>query len=150
MAWRQGQAYSQDLRDRVFNASDTGMAVGMIATALMVSVSYVSKTLTRRRQTGETAARAQRCHVPGKLDGHHDSLRTRVAAHPDETLEQLKQWVATELGVTASRSLLSKTLNALHLTYKKRPSTPPNRTVPMSPGHERIGARTSQRSIPDG
>ena len=63
MAWRRGKSYAQDLRDRVFVAADDGEPVGRIATMLRVSVSYVSKVLTRRRLTGETTARPQRCHV---------------------------------------------------------------------------------------
>ena len=45
MQWRRGKAYSQDLRDRVFALCDAGDAVGEIAEALCVSVSYVSKNL---------------------------------------------------------------------------------------------------------
>ncbi len=51
MLFRRGKAYSQDLRERVFALSDAGDAVGEIAQALCVSVSYVSKTLSRRRNT---------------------------------------------------------------------------------------------------
>jgi hypothetical protein len=57
------QPYSQDLRERVFAAADEGELVGWIATMLRVSVSYVSKVLSRRRLTGQTQARPQRCHV---------------------------------------------------------------------------------------
>jgi len=49
MQWRRGKAYSQDLRERVFALCDAGDAVGEIADALCVSVSYVSKALSRWR-----------------------------------------------------------------------------------------------------
>ena len=62
MLWRRGGAYSQDLRERVLAAADDGLRVGQIAVRLRVSVSYVSKVLSRRRQTGQTTARAQRGH----------------------------------------------------------------------------------------
>ena len=58
--WQRGKSYSQDLRERVFAAADDGEPVGRIATLLRVSVSYVSKVLSRRQLTGETTARAQR------------------------------------------------------------------------------------------
>jgi len=48
MLWRRGKAYSQDLRDRVLARADSGDRVGQIAKALQVSVSYVSKALSRR------------------------------------------------------------------------------------------------------
>jgi len=49
MLYQRGKAYSQDLRERVFAASDDGERVGEVAELLRVSVSYVSKALTRRR-----------------------------------------------------------------------------------------------------
>jgi transposase len=58
MLWERGKAYSQDLRERVFAEADDGAEVGEIAVALRVSVSYVSKALSRRRRTGETTAPA--------------------------------------------------------------------------------------------
>jgi hypothetical protein len=61
MLWRRGKSYSQDLRERVFAAADDGERIGRIATKLRVSVSYVSKVLSRRALTGQTTARAQRC-----------------------------------------------------------------------------------------
>jgi transposase len=56
--YQQGKAYSQDLRERVFVASDEGEQVGEIAELLRVSVSYVSKASKRRRTTGETTVRS--------------------------------------------------------------------------------------------
>ena len=41
MLYQRGKAYSQDLRERVFAASDDGERVGEIAELLRVSVSYV-------------------------------------------------------------------------------------------------------------
>ena len=63
MLWRRGKSYSQDLRERVFAAADDGEPVGQIATMLRVSISYVSKVLSRRRLTGQTTARLQRCPI---------------------------------------------------------------------------------------
>jgi len=108
MVWTRGKAYSQDPRERVFQASDAGIRVGQIAAALMVSVPCVSKALSRRRLTGEITARAQRCHVPPKLAGLHDRIRERIAVVPDTTLPELKAWIAGEHQVATSVSLLSK------------------------------------------
>jgi hypothetical protein len=67
MLWQCGKSYSQDLRDRVFAAADDDERVGQIARLLRVSVSYVSKVLSRRRRTGQTKALPQRGHMPPKL-----------------------------------------------------------------------------------
>ena len=101
MLWRQGKAYGQDLRDRVFAESDDGTPVGVIAEMLRVSVSYVSKALSRRRETGETAARPQRCHVPSKLKPYHAAIQKRVSACPDATLAELKTWLSETHDVEA-------------------------------------------------
>jgi hypothetical protein len=50
MAWKSGKPYTQDLRDRVFMAADEAIPVGQIAERLSVSISYVSKVLSRRRR----------------------------------------------------------------------------------------------------
>jgi transposase len=119
MLWRRGKAYSQDLRERVFAAADEGQRVGQIAAMLRVSVSYVSKVLSRRRQTGMTTALPQRCHVPRKLAGLEDAIRARVRAFPDATLTELGGWLEQTYCVRASTGLLCKTLTQLDLTYKK-------------------------------
>ena len=133
MAWRRGQAYSQDLRSRVLASADEGERVGAIAARLRVSVSYVSKVLARRERTGLTTALPQHCHFPGKLSGLDEALRARVMARPDETLAELRAWLIETHDVTASPALLCTTLAELRLTYKKRPAR--GRAGP--PGHRR-------------
>ena len=80
MLWPRGKSYSQDLRERVFAAADDGEPVGRIATMLRVSVSYVSKVLSRRRLTGQTQARPQCCHVVPKLSGLLPAIEAQVTA----------------------------------------------------------------------
>ena len=144
MGWVRGQAYSQDLRDRVLASEDAGLKVGQIADRLQVSISYVSKVLSRRRQTGETAARAQRCHMPLKLADLHPAIGAQVAAAPDATIEELRAWLAATHATTASKGLMFKTLAQLGLTHKKSRSTPPNRPARMSPRRATRGADTSR------
>ena len=119
MLWRRGTAYSQDLRDRVFAHYDAGEAVGEIAEALCVTVSYVSKVLSRRKLTGELSARPQRGHVGPKLAGLYEAIQTEVASRPDATLVELCRWVAQVHQVTASIALMHSTLCKLGLTHKK-------------------------------
>jgi transposase len=145
MLWERGKAYGQDLRERVFAASDDGAPVGVIAEMLLVSISYVSKALGRRRDTGETTARAQQCHVPPKLKAYHDAIRRRVSACPDATLEELRAWLLETHDVEASVTLVWETLKQLELTLKKRPCTRPNKIVRMSPGRAGTGGESSVR-----
>lgn len=140
MAWRRGKSYAQDLRDRVFALADSGLGVGATARQLRVSVSYVSKVLGRRRATGETTARPQRCHVPPRLAGLHCAIRAEVVARPDATVAELRRWLADAHAARASEGLVHKTLARPGLTLKKSRSAPPSRTGPTSPRHARPGA----------
>jgi len=53
-----GRAYSQDLRERVIAAVDSGTGAYAAASVFRVSVSYIYKVLGRREKTGETSERA--------------------------------------------------------------------------------------------
>jgi len=147
MLYQSGKPYSQDLRERVFAASDEGDRVGEIAELLRVSVSYVSKVLARRRTTGETTARAQRNHVTPKLAPLYGAIRARVAERPDGTIEELRAWLSATHAMSASVGLIWKTLRQLGLTLKKSHSARPNRIGRTLPRRARNGARSSQPSI---
>src|SRR4029434_3603168 len=123
MRWRRGKSYSQDLRERVFAAADEGEPVGRIATMLRVSVSDVSKVLSRRRLTGQTQARPQRCHVMPKLSGLYPAIEAQVSRRPDATIAELRAWLLETHKVSASAGLMNKTLAALDLTLSVRPKT---------------------------
>src|ERR1700679_3267100 len=123
MLWRRGKSYSQDLRERVFAAADDGEPVGQIATMLRVSVSYVSKVLSRRRLTGQKTARPQRCHMVPKMSGPDPAILAQVTSRPDATIAELRAWLLETHKVSASTGLLNKTLAALDLTFKKTPPT---------------------------
>jgi len=120
MLWQRGRAYAQDLRERVFAAADMGLPVGRVAEMLFVSISYVSKVLGRRRTTGETTAKPQRCHVPCKLTGQFGAIEEQVNARPDATIEELRTWLLETHNVSASTALVWETLAHLQLTRKKK------------------------------
>ncbi len=133
MVWQRGRAYSQDLRERVLAGEDAGMSVGQIARHFSVSVSYVSKVLSRRRLTGETRARPQRCHLRPKLEPLYDAVRGYIRAKPDATLRDVQTWLKDAHGVIASEGLVCETLGLLKLTRKKSRCGRPSRTGPTSP-----------------
>ena len=135
MLWQRGKAYSQDLRARVLAAADDGTPVGRIAALLRVSVSYVSKVLSRRQRTGQTTALPQRCHLPPKLIGLHDAIAAQVTARPDATIAELQSWLSATHKVSASAGLMCKTLAALDLTVKKSRCTRPSKTARTWPRH---------------
>jgi transposase len=144
MGWRSGQAYSQDLRERILAAVDGGTSVREAATLFRVSVSYIYKAMIRRRRTGETAARCQHGHVGQKLAAYQDAIRHRVSAQPDATLDELRAWLLANHGVSVSQGGMWNALDRLGLTLKKRRNTPPSRRGPMLLRPVPPGARSSQ------
>lgn len=126
MAWRRGQAYGQDLRDRVLAAE--GETVRMVAARLAVSPSYVVKVRARLRQTGEREARPQQNHLPLRLAPMLSALRTHAAS--DATISELRAWADAEHGVRVSHPVMWKVLARLGLTRKKSGSARPSRTGP--------------------
>src|SRR6202046_795052 len=144
MLWRRGKPYSRDLRDRVFAVADDGETVGRIAAMLRVSVSYVSKVLSRRRLTGQKTARPQRCHVAPKLSGLYPAILAQVTSRPDATIAELRAWLLETHKVSASTGLMNKTLAALDLTFKKNRSTQLSRRARMLPRRASNGVSAAQ------
>jgi transposase len=145
MSWSRGKPYSQDIRDRVISLAGDGMKVGEVADQLLVSISYVSKVLSRVRRTGETSARPQRCHIPLRLAPLHEEIAAEVVARPDATLDELRQWLLNTHAVTASKGLMFKTLAQLDLTHKKSPSARRSRTAKTLPRPVASGGTGSRR-----
>ncbi len=136
-----GKPYSQDLRQRVIAAVDTGTGAYVAAPLFRVSVSYVYKALIRRRTTGEVTARPSGSGPKPKLAPHDDALRARIAAEPDITLCELQAWLLAERKVEVSIGCLWNRLRHLELTLKKSHSAPPSRIGRMSLQHVRSGAQ---------
>ena len=150
MLYQPGKAYSQDLRERVFVASDEGEQVGEIAELLRVSVSYVSKALTRRRTTGETTVRSGRGHKPPKLAPYYPAISAYVPDRADTTIATLRAWLLATHQVSASVGLIWYTLKLLGLTLKKSRSGRASRIVRTSSQLVRNGATASGRLIRPG
>jgi len=149
MAWRQGQSYSEDLRARVLAAIDGGMAARAAARVFRVSVSYIYKALIRRRRTGEVSASSRRGHRPRKLTPSQEAaLAAQITAHPDLTLASLQSWLLAEHEVRLSNGAMWSAVARLGLSFKKRRSAPPSRTVRMSRRGAASGGRHSPSSMP--
>ena len=140
MGWRRGQAYSQDLRDRVLAAEGSARSV---AAQFLVSVSYVVKVRQRRERQGQIAPGAQHSHTRRKLAGLEVAIAGYAAEHADATIEEFRAWLQAEHATYASAGLMWNTLDRLGLTFKKRRSARPSRSVPMSPKPAGSGASFS-------
>jgi transposase len=129
MVWHPGQAYGQDLRDRVLSAKGS---IREVALRFSVSRSYVARVRSRRRRLGEDTSGVQCNHVPAKLSWLEPLLAARVVAVNDLTLKQLAMWLQAEHGIQVGVTTLWRTLTRLGLSLKKSHSMPPNKPVRMS------------------
>jgi putative transposase len=143
-------AYSLDLRERVVAAWDQGTRPqSEIAEDFGVSLSFVSKLLRRRRQTGDAAAKPHAGGFASAVDTRAQAaLRALVAQRPDATLAELGDGLAERCGVRRSVPVICRALQRLGLTRKKRRCTPRSGTRPASAASVGPSAGSSRRCRP--
>ena len=122
-------AYSMDLRTRVLEDRDAGLAAADVAAKCRVSLSWVNRLVQRRRETGEVAPRPQTVFKKQAFAGQEDRLRAVVDAQPDRTLAELREAMHS----SASLSSVWRALDRLQLTVKKNGT----RRRTTSPGRRR-------------
>lgn len=120
-AWRLAMtAYSMDLRRRVLAACDRGEPTSAVAERFGVCPSWVRRLKQRRRECGETGPRGSGGDRRSKFRGAAlEKLGERVAAQPDLTLDQLREWASKELGIDCSLMAVCRALKRIGLTFKK-------------------------------
>ena len=129
---------SLDLRERILGAYDAGEGTREdVARRFRVSLGMVKKLLQQRRHTGSIA---HRHHLAGRkpriVPGHQRAMRVLLGRKPDLTLKELRHALELDCSLQAIHVVLGK----MGLTYKKRLSTRPSRTVRTSRGHGGAGA----------
>jgi transposase len=147
MAWRRGQTYSQDLRDRVLAADDE--SAREVAERLDVSVSYVVKARQRRDRSGRITAGPESFARRPMLADYHDAISQRVREQSDGTLEDLRAWLARS-GVSVSLGTMWNTVRRLGLTLKKRPLKRVSVRARTLPRHANSGPSCKPSSISAG
>jgi transposase len=116
--------YSQDLREKVMAAVAAGKQPNVqIAETFGLSESTIEKWTRRERETGSVAASPHAGGTPRVLAPHGAFLRRALKAQSDLTLDELREQIASELGLTVSPSMVSRELTRLKLPRKKRVST---------------------------
>lgn len=119
-------AYSLDLRRRVVQAYDERLeSRPEIAERFGVSLSFITKLLRRRRETGSIAAKRHTGGRPGSLDEQGlEKLRVLVRQQSDATLEELREALRRQRCGSPSNAALSRYLTQLDLPRKKSRSRP--------------------------
>ena len=113
-------AYSLDLRERIIKCWQQGQQKSAIGRVFMVGLSTVKRYIKQFQSKGHVRPVVQG-HMLGKLNS---KLRKRVArqveAHPDFTLAQHVAWWNQRMSVQVSESILSRAVQRLGLTRKKK------------------------------
>src|SRR4051812_14417770 len=110
--------YSQDVRDRVIEATGNGTSARQAAVRFDVGVSTAIKWVERLRDSGERSARRQGRRPSSKLDAHRDFLLAVIEAAPDATIKELQRRLVEEKGVRASTGTIWTFLDRCGLTFK--------------------------------
>ena len=115
--------YSNDLRERVVGAVDTGASCRSVAERFGVAVSTVVKWSQRYRRTGSVAPGKMGGHRRRVLEPHRDFIVARLKQEPHLTLHRLKDELAAR-GVTVSHNTVWQFLRHEGLRFKKNAVRP--------------------------
>lgn len=114
------RAYALDLRERIVKSWQQGQPKSQVAQVFMVSLSTVKRYVQRFQTLGHVRPTEQR-RMQGKLNRRlRNRLVRQVEAHPDFTLARHAAGWNERYGVSVSESLLSRVLQRLGFTRKKK------------------------------
>lgn len=116
------EAYSTDLRRKVLAAWDAGEGTqAQLASRFKVSKRWVAKIIAQRRKEGTIEPKQRGGNKPPAFDARaRQRLVAHVKRHPDQTLEQLRQWASDTLGIECSIMAVDRALRKENITFKKR------------------------------
>jgi transposase len=116
-----GKPYSEDLRRSILQAIESGHSYEEAAGLCGVSVSSVSRFLTRWRSTGSVSPAKFGGYKRHVLERYEKRITQWVAGQPDITLSELQARLAKEK-VTVSQTAIFRFLRHLGFTFKKKPA----------------------------
>ena len=113
------KAYSNDLRERVVAAMQSGESCRSVAARFGVAPSSVVKWTARARSTGSVSPAQMGGYRRPVLDPHRDWLLEQVRSCPHATLAALQDLLA-ERGVIVSHDTVWRFLRGCGFSFKKR------------------------------
>ena len=114
-----GKPYSDDLRERVVAAIESGDTREEVAELYNMALSTVGGFIKRKRETGSVSPDKFGGYKTFSLEPHTDLVKELVAEQPDRTLAELRDRLAKEQ-VAVSQSAISRFLHHINLTFKKK------------------------------
>lgn len=113
-----GKPHPLALRERVVAFVEEGHSHRAAAAHFRVSPRFVNNMMILQEETGSVAPKPQGRPEGGKLSGHADWLRARLAEDGDATLDDLSAELA-ERGVSVHRATVGRELHRIGLSHKK-------------------------------
>jgi transposase len=115
------RAYSNDFRQKLVQAYEAGRgSQRALARLFGVSLSFVQELLQRYRQTGSVAPKPHGGGKPSKVAPHGAEIVRLHTEQPDASLAERCEQLAKAAHVRVSRMTMSRALERLELTRKKR------------------------------
>ena len=133
---------SNDLRTRIMAAVDKGDETRQqTADRFAVSLGFVKKLIGQRNRLGTIENLHRRAGRKRAISPEQEAaLRDHIHHNPGATLGELR----TALALTCSLVTIFNTLRRMRLTYKKKRSAPPNRTLRKSRPSGRNGSKSAR------
>ena len=111
--------YSEDLRERIIKAWQTGRKQAWLVDTFGVSMATVRRYIARYKATGSVAATVQKRMEPRINSAHHAALGALVAHLPEAQLPEYCALWMQETGIVVSSKTMSRILVRLGLRQKK-------------------------------
>lgn len=124
------KAYSDDLRERVVAAMQSGESCRRVAARFGVAPSSAVKWTNRARRTGSVSPAKMGGYRRPLLEPHRDWLLEQVRNCPHVTLAALQDLLA-ERGVTVSHDTVWRFLRGCGFSFKKRRWSRTSANAPM-------------------
>src|ERR1044071_4502254 len=125
--------YSTDFRLKVVRAYERGEgSQRQLARVFGVSLGLIQGLLQRYRRTGSVQPQPHGGGNPGKIGPQAAIVARLHGQQPDASLAEKCARLAVENGVSISRATMSRALQRLGLTHKKRHSAPRSKTRPKA------------------
>ena len=118
------KAYSQDLRQRILQTVDEGKTQAQAACLLKVSETTVKRYVRQRRERGHVRPKPIPGRPPTKRAPLEAQLQPQLEKQPDATLQEHCDTWEAKAGSKISISTMSRAIQHLQWTRKKKYSKP--------------------------
>lgn len=115
------KVYSEDLRERIFQAKKEGISTSEICVLFKVSHDFVSDMIKLYRRTGGFKPSKRGGYRKPLIDGENlNYLKISLEANNDMTLKEIQELFKNEKNLTFKRGAISSALKRINFSLKKR------------------------------